>query len=610
MNKIFRILSLIGFLLIHDFVSGQHADTTVAFPEVVISESRPHLTGIDSIRPPILPLSTSLAGALRTHGNIYIKDYGPGSSATISMNGGKANEVSLTWDGITVSNPMLGLNDFSLITTGPEYKIQIADMTSASVLGAGAIAGAVLIDPVWNKNTFSTSVNLAASSMNMAGGRLHMDINNKKYQHQTTFAGQSAKNNFRYQDRFGHTKKMDHAQNHFMDGRHHSRFLLHPKTTLSASVWGRSHFREIPPTLTEVKSQATQKDDFIRNVLTLQHSEKNHIFNSKIYYGFQNQNYIDPNIQLDARHTFQNFQLKIDNHWNISPSLAFKYGLHENYFTSRSDNYDQVHTQNRFSSYGQILWNIHEKFKLAALVRPEWVSSQPVKWAANIHGDIHGTSGGKWTLHLNHNIAWPTLNDLYWEPGGNPSLLPEENWWTGISYGRSWSSNFSLQVKGYHRRSKNWIQWLPGKGGIWIPGNHKSARIYGAHLNIDYSPISILTTKFRYHFTRVFFPGSSTKKLQAIYTPAHHATAIAHFNILTQLSLSLQSEYTSTRYVLQDHSDALDPYFLISGHLQYTYSSRWKMTVSLYNVLNTQYQGVKNRPMPGRIIELNTQYKF
>src|SRR5690625_6866236 len=80
------------------------------------------------------------------------------------MNGGKANEVSLTWDGITVSNPMLGLNDFSLITTGPEYKIQIADMTSASVLGAGAIAGAVLIDPVWNKNTFSTSVNLAASS--------------------------------------------------------------------------------------------------------------------------------------------------------------------------------------------------------------------------------------------------------------------------------------------------------------------------------------------------------------------------------------------------------------------------------------------------------------
>src|SRR5690625_1518568 len=129
------------------------------------------------------------------------------------MNGGKANEVSLTWDGITVSNPMLGLNDFSLITTGPEYKIQIADMTSASVLGAGAIAGAVLIDPVWNKNTFSTSVNLAASSMNMAGGRLHMDINNKKYQHQTTFAGQSAKKNFRYRERIGHPKKMYQDQN-------------------------------------------------------------------------------------------------------------------------------------------------------------------------------------------------------------------------------------------------------------------------------------------------------------------------------------------------------------------------------------------------------------
>lgn len=582
----------------------------VAFPEVTISDSRPHLTGIDSIRPDILPLSASLAEVLRSHGNIYIKDYGPGSSATISMNGGKANEVSLIWDGITVSNPMLGLNDFSLISTGSEYQIQVADMTSSSVLGSGAIAGAVLMDPVWDKKPFSTSVDLGASSLNMAGGRLHVDVNQSTHQHQTTFSGQSTKNNFKYKDRFGHSKKLEHAQNHYVDGRHHSRFILHPKTILSASAWGRSQFREIPPTLTEVTSQATQKDEFIRTVLTLQHSEENHIFNSKIYYGFQDQNYIDPNIRLDARHKFQNLQLKIDNHWHISPSLVFKYGLHENYFTSRSDNYAQIHKQNRFSTYGQVQWDLNQKIKLAALVRPEWVSSQSGKWAANIHGEFYRTPREKWTLHLNHNIAWPTLNDLYWEPGGNPSLLPEENWWTGISIEKSWFHNFSVQVKGYHRRSKNWIQWLPEKGGIWIPGNHRSARIYGTHLNIDYSPVSFLTTKFRYHFVRVFFPEYSQEKLQAIYTPAHHATAVAHVNIRPYLLLGVQSEYTSTRYVLQDHSDSLNPYFLISGHVKYVYSNRWNISLSLLNALNTQYQGIKNRPMPGRIIELNTQYKF
>src|SRR5690625_5518353 len=152
-------------------------------------------------------------------------------------------------------------------------------MTSSTVLGAGAIAGAVFIDPVSNKNTFSTSENLAASSMNMAEGRLQKNINNKKYQHQTTFAGQSEKNNFRYQDRFGHTKKMDHAQNHFMDGRHHSRFLLHPKTTLSASVWGRSHFREIQLNLTEVNRQTNQKDDLLRNELVLRTYRMNHMYN-------------------------------------------------------------------------------------------------------------------------------------------------------------------------------------------------------------------------------------------------------------------------------------------------------------------------------------------
>lgn len=526
------------------------------------------------------------------------------------MNGGKANEVSLIWDGITISNPMLGLNDFSLISAGEEYRLRIADMTASSVLGAGSIAGAVLMDPVWQDKPNFISADLGVSSLHQTSSRINISGKRDTYQHQSTLTGLMAKNNFKYNDLDGRTKKMEHAQTHHLEGRHHSRFILNPQTFLSASLWIRNHFRELPPTLTEVKSQATQKDEFIRTVFTLQHTGKAHIFNAKAYYGYQNQIYKDPDIHLHARHRFQNAQIKLDNHWSASSSLTLKYGLHENYFTSISDNYSHTETQNRFSLYSQILWDINPKMRMGTLIRPEWVSGHSAKWIINFHWDFSRTPGEKWILHGSHNIAWPTLNDLYWTPGGNPELLPEENWWTGLTYQKKWNRKIHTKIKGFHRRSKNWIQWLPGNKGIWSPENYRSARIYGINAEAGNSFTSHFSATIKYQYVRVFFPHDSDKKLQAVYTPVHTAAGIMNFHLHPRITIHLNTEYTSTRYVLQDHSDRLEPYFLISPGLLYKHNDHWKASLFLSNALNTKYQGIKNRPMPGRIIEINTQYKF
>lgn len=607
MNKILCIPIL---LIIPLLLSGQRPDTSVLIPPVTITESRPFLTGLDTADQSHLPLSAPLSRLLRTRGNLYIKDYGPGSSATLSMNGGKANEVSLIWDGITVSNPMLGLNDFSLISTGEEYHFRIADMTSAAVLGAGSIAGAVLMDPTWEDRTSALSAAVGASSLHQTTGRISFAGNKNNYRHQTTINSQTAKNNFKYKDITGRTRKMEHARTRHLDGRHHSQFVIRPQTLLSASVWMRNQFRELPPTLTEVQSRATQEDEFIRSVLTLQHTGKTHILRAKAYYGYQHQKYTDPDIRLDARHRFQNAQIKLDNDWSISSSLVLKYGIHENHFTSHSDNYNDTKTQNRLSLYSQVTWDIHPQMGITALIRPEKVSDHSAEWVSNFQWYISPRAGEKWILHGSRNIAWPTLNDLYWMPGGNPELLPEENWWAGVTYQKSWKKQLRTKIKGFHRRSKNWIQWIPDKKGIWSPENYRSGRIYGINIQAENKFSSHFAVSAKYQYVRVFFPDHSAENLQAVYTPVHTASGIALYQPRPGINLYVNAEYTSTRYVLQDHSEKLAPYFIISPGVRYRISDHWEASLDLHNALNTEYQGIKNRPMPGRIIEINTHYKF
>lgn len=587
------------------------ADTSVWLSPLSVVSSYPILTGTDTISLRNT-YSQSLAEILRTRHNVYFKDYGPGSSSTISMNGGKANEVLLLWDGIPVSNPMLGVNDFSMITGSDQYRLRVADVSSSSVLGAGAIAGAILLDPADIQKNSRLTASLGGSTMNQIQGQLSYSGGTDRYRHHTSVAGLKAKNDFRYQKTNGDETRMPHARTSYWDARHHSRLRLSDRTSISGSIWGREQFREIPPTLTQARSRAIQDDRFLRNVITLRHSGPFHIIHLKGYYGIQDQLYEDPDIKLSARHRFQNAQIKLDNQWLLSSRFSVKYGLHENYYTSRSDNYDEVKQQHRISGYAQVnRGNANHSQEWSLLLKPEKVSGQTADWTGSFQWHLRMPRLGQWTLHTSRNISWPTLNDLYWDPGGNPDLKPEKNWWVGVNHSRKWQQGIKSEIKIYHRRAENWIQWIPSRGGIWRPENHHKARIYGLNAMISKSFGTRVSLTGRYQMVRTFFPDRSPDKLQAIYTPVHMGTAVLLYHISPSLSAELYGEYTSARYTLQDHSERLDPYFLLHPGLSYrSKSAPWQLRISLKNLLNKQYQGIKNRPMPGRIIEINTQYQF
>src|SRR5690606_6722526 len=71
---------------------------------------------------------------------------------------------------------------------------------------------------------------------------------------------------------------------------------------------------------------------------------------------------------------------------------------------------------------------------------------------------------------LGKGFKVPTLNDRFWEPGGNPDLLPEEsiNGEIGFHWLKSGLFSWNQSLTYYRMQVDNWIIWMP-QGSVWRP---------------------------------------------------------------------------------------------------------------------------------------------
>lgn len=594
-------------------ISAQNTDTMVWIEELSIEAG--HLIGTDADSIPLeggFGQMNALSDILRTESNVYFRNFGPGSSSTISMFGSRSNEVALIWNGIKVANPMLGVNDYSLISPTSLTSLHIARVGTSTIYGAGSSAGAIILGQEIEPGNKSVSLSAGWSTLrelkiagayNQSGGL---------WQSRTSIDGATGPNNFPYSALSGKTERLPHASHRYFNASHHSEFRPWNNQILSFSVWARDQSREIPPTLTEARSEADQSDRFIRSVLQYQNLQSRHKLHLKAYYGYQRQIYKNPLINLHATHIFENAQFRMDNQWQPGSEWYVKYGLKNNFFTSRSANYQDVKRQNRIAVYAQLEYDLNRwPLELTLLVQPEMVTEVETGWTVEMKMRYIHASLGQWILFANQNIVWPTLNDLYWNPGGNPELMPEKNRTAGLIWKKKWTGNFHHTLTMYHKRAENWIQWVPSNLGFWQPANAHNGISQGMNLELTKKLYRDLEVKGGYQYVRSVILDEPFADKQTIYSPRHMWSIRGLYQIAGRWHLRLTGEYTSSRYVTRDHNQFLDPYFLVHTGIDYQFKNHdWSLGLQVHNALDIQYQGIINRPMPGRQIHLNTRVKF
>ncbi|MEN0006454.1 MAG: TonB-dependent receptor, partial [Bacteroidota bacterium] len=222
--------------------------------------------------------------------------------------------------------------------------------------------------------------------------------------------------------------------------------------------------------------------------------------------------------------------------------------------------------------------------------------------------------------HISRSFRWPTLNDRFWEPGGNPNLLPEQGWSQEVGskwyfQHKTWS--YQMGFNAFARQSDNWIIWVP-EGLFFSPQNVRTVNHWGISpsFSTSYSINSWrIQLKSNYHWLSAVnsqsnIPNDQSEGKQLIYVPTHQADAQLQLDYAAW-QLSYVHQWMGQIYTLGDHSQSIPAFQLAFLGL----SKKWRFGqqqlhtyLQIRNIWNTDYEFVIQRPMPGRHCRVGVAY--
>ena len=205
----------------------------------------------------------------------------------------------------------------------------------------------------------------------------------------------------------------------------------------------------------------------------------------------------------------------------------------------------------------------------------------------------------KLKLNVSKNFRIPTYNDLYWATGGNPDLAAEEAMQYELGNEIQFS-NFKMTLTGYYNDIQQMINWVPGNNGYWTPRNIDEVATYGAEFLLNYKKQfgrHLLAVNGTYAYT--VSENKITEK-QLIYVPYHKATGSIYY-AFQDLFIETQALYNGEVFTRSDNNPRynLDAYWLWNAGLGYHISKNFTLGGKVRNLLNSDYQNVEDRRMPG-----------
>ncbi len=226
-----------------------------------------------------------------------------------------------------------------------------------------------------------------------------------------------------------------------------------------------------------------------------------------------------------------------------------------------------------------------------------------------------------------NSFRLPTFNDLYYPSVGSRNLKPEDatQYNVGVTYSASikeWAPLLKMTVDVYHNEIKNKIVAYPTSNlHQWAMMNFGKVEINGVDatiesaLKINAKTNLLLASSYTYQSaTDKTDKSKSTYNHQLPYTPNHSGSARALIETVW-VDLAYSLIWSGERYYNAYNSPQyqLNGFFDHGITLSKEITSRFgKITMSIegMNLLNKNYQIVRNYPMPGRSYRANIKLNF
>ncbi|MCF8226691.1 MAG: TonB-dependent receptor plug domain-containing protein [Bacteroidales bacterium] len=647
----------LAFVLLHTGVFSQGIrDSVFHIRQVQVDgdhTSKNEPAGIKSSRVDSLVLSEkinlSLSELLSENTSVFIKNHGRGALATASFRGTSASHTQVTWNGININAPMTGMTDFSLIPVYIIDEVNLKHGTGSVSEMNGGLGGSVNLENKanWNKK-FDARYMQALGSFHTFDEFFQMGGGNKKVQLKTRLYHNYSRNNYPFVNRgIAGINPLTGKIENPLDTNEHADYKKYgllqeiyyrPNTrnVMALRYWGQQADRAIPRATSYEgpnHSNLNQQDNRDHKAV-LSWKRYGEVSNLKLTSGFsskhlnyQMMNHVSGLGLIPVVHSLSS-QNSLLNHltYTYQPDKQFSLkgrldiNLHDvasrdtvirtGYETQRSEVSAMVDFQRSF----------YDRINLNLILRQDIIDGRFIPVIPFAGFDIRPFMKQQFFIKGNiaRNYHMPSLNDLYWQPGGNPDLLPEEG--VSAELGAEYSmknrhTELKTELTIFRSNINHWILWIPSYKGYWEPRNVTNVLSKGIEFStllngkvgaIKYrlSGTYALTRSINYGDPKIWGDASYGKQL--VYVPVHSANFFIHL-ARKGYSITWQHNSFSERFTTSSNDvtrrDWLYPYFmndLVLGKDFAFDGFRVSAQLKVYNLFNETYHSVLYRPMPGR----------
>ena len=664
-RRFFYIL-VVALCLAHVVQAQDDVRRNIAIKEVTVFGQRPmkdigvQRTRIDSA---VLKenVSLSMADVLAFNSSIFVKSYGRATLSTVAFRGTSPSHTQVTWNGMKINSPMLGMTDFSMI---PSYFIDDASLlhgTSSVNETGGGLGGAVRLStrPA-QADGFGLQYVQGVGSFKTFDEFLRLTYGDDHWQLSTRAVYSSSPNDYKYRNRDKKENIYDDEMNIIgsyypternRSGSYKDLHLLQEVyyntgrgDRFGLNAWYINSNRELQMLTTDYGEASDfdnrQREHTFRGVLSWDHLRSDWKLATKAGYIHTWSAYDyerDPGngvmqTMTRSRSRINTIYAQADGEYYLDKWLfTASVTAHQHMVESRDKNiilqqgnkavvgYDTNRME--LSSSLSAKWRPSDRVGVSAVLREELFGDtfSPLIPALFVDGVISERGNIMAKASVSRNYRFPTLNDLYFLPGGNPDLKPERGWTydVGLSFavGREGVYSLSGSASWFDSYVSDWILWLPTTKGFFSPRNVKDVHAYGVELqsslDVALSPSVQLSLDGTYSWTpsrnegEPMSPADKSVGKQLPYVPEHTATVTGRLTWRTW-SLLYKWNYYSERYTMSSNdlslSGRLPTYYINNINLEKGFYLPWadlSLKCAINNLFDEEYLSVLSRPMPG-----------
>ncbi|MBO7257140.1 MAG: TonB-dependent receptor [Bacteroidales bacterium] len=643
-----------------------HINEAQVYADRPMKEIGVQKTSLDSIKLKE-NIALSIADVLTFNSSIFVKNYGRATLSTVAFRGTSASHTQVSWNGMKINNPMLGMTDFSMI---PSYFIDDASLlhgTSSVNETGGGLGGSVKLSTVpASADGFGLQYIQGVGSFKTFDEFLRLTYGNPKWQVSTRAVLSSSANDFKYRN---HDKKeniydenMNIIEQYYpietnKSGAFRDFHLLQEVyyNTLKGdrfglNAWYINSNRELP-LLTTDYSDATefdnrQREQTFRGIITWDHLRSDWKLSAKGGYIYTWMAYdykrdVGNGIMADmtrSRSTINTIYGQAEGEYYIGKKWLFTASLsaHQHFVTSKDKNIirqdgDKAivgYQKGRIELSGAISakWKPIERMGISLVLRDEMYGTTftPIIPALFIDGVICKKGNIVAKASVSRNYRFPSLNDLYFLPGGNPDLKNESGWSydAGVSFSAGKEGVFTISGSAtwFDSYIHDWIIWLPTTKGFFSPKNIKDVHAYGVEIDGKLDWIFAREWKLDIGATFSWTPSINNGEPVSIadqsvgkqlpYVP-EYSSSINGRIVWRGWAFTYKWCYYSERYTMSSNdislTGKLPTYFMSNIVLEKNLNFKWadlSIKGAVNNLFNEEYLSVLSRPMPGINFEI------